>query len=412
MADGRLQDSSDLRRTVSLPALVFYGVGTILGAGIFVVIGEVIGEAGRLAPVSYALAGLVAFATALSYSEIAARVPTAGGPIDYVETATGSHVAGSMAGWMLLAANTVSAATITSGFIGYLGVFADLHDWAVAIAVVAVLGFIAGFGMKTSTGFMAVTTSIGIVTLLAVLWATREGLLAAPVQAADGLGSLSAATAAGLFAGAFLALYSFIGFGDMALTAEEVKDVEKTMPRAIIIAFAIVFVFYVLVSSAVVGAGPAESIAEADAPLVAAVEREGWPAWPIGLASLCVIVNGALTQIIGASRLLMDIGRDGRGGAPALFGRVSAATGTPLVATATIAITVMALATFIPLKSLAEATSLIILLVFVAVNISLLLLKRKDQPDGVPNVWIGVPVIGAVTCAAAACAQLAQWIGG
>lgn len=401
---------AELARTISLPALVFYGVGTILGAGIFVVIGEVIGEAGRLAPLSYALAGLVAFATALSYAEIAARIPTAGGPIDYVGTASGSRIAGSLAGWMLMAANTVSAATITSGFIGYLGVFIDLPDWIVAASVVAGLGFIAAFGMKTSTGFMAVTTLIGVATLFAVLWATRDGLAAAPEQIANGLGSLSLVKAAGLFAGAFLALYSFIGFGDMALTAEEVKQVETTMPRAIIIAFVIVFVFYLLVSSAVVGAGPTDAIAGANAPLVAAVEREGWPAWPVGLASLFVIVNGALTQIIGASRLLMDIGRDRRG-APGAFGRVSPKTGTPLIATAAVAVAVMTLATLVPLKSLAEATSLIIILVFLAVNISLVRLKHQSQPDGVPNVWIGFPVFGALTCLAAASAEIVRWAG-
>lgn len=399
-----------LARTISLPALVFYGVGTILGAGIFVVIGEVLGEAGKLAPVAYGLAGLVAFATALSYAEIAARVPTAGGPIDYVETATGSSMAGSLSGWLLMAANTVSAATITSGFIGYSGVFVDLPGWTVAIAIVSVLGVIAAYGMKASTGFMTITTLIGIATLLAVVWATRHGLAVAPAKAAEGLATLSPVTAAGLFAGAFLALYSFIGFGDMALTAEEVKSVETTMPRAIIIAFIIVFFFYLLVSAALVGAGPTREIAEAKAPLVAAVQREGWPAWPVGLASLCVIVNGALTQMIGAARLLMDIGRDGRG-APRAFGHLNAKTGTPMIATATIAATVIVLATLVPLKSLAEATSLIILLVFVAVNASLWMLKRKGQPDGVPNLWIGVPVIGAATCALAACAQAVQWIG-
>ena len=74
--------------------------------------------------------------------------------------------------------------------------------------------------------------------------------------------------------------------------------------------------------------------------------------------------------------------------------------------------TVMVLATLVSLKFLAEATSLIILLVFVAVNTSLVFLKRKSQPADVPNMWIGVPVIGAVTCTAAACAQVARWVAG
>ncbi|NHK28609.1 amino acid permease [Parvularcula flava] len=398
-----------LSRSISLPWLVFYGVGTILGAGIFVVIGKVIGEAGALTPIAYLIAGLVAFATALSYAEIAARIPTAGGPIDYVERASGLKHLGSLAGWGLVAANTVSAATITSGFIGYLGVFIDLPDWLVAIGIIIALASLAAVGMKASTMFMAMTTIIGMVTLVAVVWAVRDGLAATPVMLAEELGGISSMAAIGLFGGTFLALYSFIGFGDMVLTAEEVKKVEKTLPRAIVIAFAIVFVFYLLVSSAVVGAGPTEQIAEAEAPLVAVVERAGWPAWPVGIASLFIIVNGALTQIIGAARLLMDIGRDGRG-APGVFGQINQRTGTPVVATIAIGTIVMLLAVFVPLKQLAEATSLIILIVFAAVNLSLLALKAKSQPDGVPNMWIGVPIIGAVTSAGAVATQILLWV--
>ena len=403
------QTDPTLSRSVSLPRLVFYGVGTILGAGVFVVIGKVIGEAGTLTPLAYLIAGLVAFATALSYAEIAARVPTAGGPIDYVERASGLKYLGSLAGWGLMAANTVSAATITSGFTGYLGVFVDVPDWAVAIGIVLALSALAAIGMKASTLFMAATTIIGMVTLIAVVWAARDGLAATPGMIVDRLGGISSVAAIGLFSGTFLALYSFIGFGDMVLTAEEVKKVEKTLPRAIVIAFAIVFVFYLLVSSAVVGAGPTEPIAEAEAPLVAVVERAGWPAWPVGIASLCIIVNGALTQIIGAARLLMDIGRDGRG-APGVFGRVSRRTGTPVMATLTIGFIVMLLAAFVPLKQLAEATSLIILIVFAAVNLALLALKSHSQPDGVPNMWIGVPVIGAITSGGAVATQVWLWV--
>lgn len=407
-------DTSDktgptLSRSITLPWLVFYGVGTILGAGIFVVIGKVIGEAGALTPLAYLIAGLVAFATALSYAEIAARVPTAGGPIDYVERASGLKHLGSLAGWGLAAANTVSAATITSGFIGYLSVFADVPDWTVAIGIVLALATLAAVGMKASTMFMAMTTIIGMVTLVAVVWAVRDGLTSTPGLIADNLGGVSSMAAIGLFGGTFLALYSFIGFGDMVLTAEEVQKVEKTLPRAIVIAFAIVFVFYLLVSTAVVGSGPTEAIAEAEAPLVAVVERAGWPAWPVGIASLCIIVNGALTQIIGAARLLMDIGRDGRG-APRVLGRIHHKTGTPVIATAAIGAIVMVLAAFVPLKQLAEATSLIILLVFASVNLALLALKRKSQPDGVPNMWIGVPVIGALTSSGAVVTQVWFWV--
>jgi amino acid transporter len=128
---------------------------------------------------------------------------------------------------------------------------------------------------------------------------------------------------------------------------------------------------------------------------------------PIAIASLFVIVNGALTQIIAASRLLFDIARDGRG-APGLFASVSDRTDTPIPATLLITATTLTLALLLPLKSLAEVTSFAILLVFVGVNLSLVRMKRQSQPDDVPNIPILVPGIGAVAAIAALVGQLVQ----
>ncbi|WP_420392228.1 APC family permease [Acuticoccus sp.] len=373
---GTLQEprSGGLRRDVGLLQLVFYGSGTILGAGIFVVVGEVLSEAGHLAPLAYLLAAIVAITSALSFAEVAARIPTSGGPIDYLERAFGLRWLGSATGWTLMVANTVSAATIVTGFVAYLSSFAPVPDWlATSLLVVALVG-IAIAGMNESAWLMTVTTVIGIATLLVVLFALRDGLWAAPGAVLEGIaggggeGGASAAGLGGLFAGAILAVYSFIGFGDMAQTAEEVRDVKRTMPRAMMISLAIVFVFYLAISGALVGTGSLQAIAEAEAPLVAAVEAVGWPGLPIAVASLFIIVNGALTQIIASSRLLLDIARDGRG-APSALAAISSRTRTPVLATLLVGAVVLTLALLVPLKSLAEATSFAILLVFVGVNL-------------------------------------------
>jgi len=250
---------------------------------------------------------------------------------------------------------------------------------------VIVLGGVAVVGMKESTWLMTATTLIGIAALLAVLWALRCALVEAPAEVLAGLGwgaepgggtetgtgNATTSSMAGfsmLFAGAILAVYSFIGFGDMAQTAEEVRDVKRTLPRAMMISLAIVFVFYILIAMALVGTGRLEVIADASAPLVKAVELAGWPGLPVAIASLFVIVNGALTQIIAASRLLLDIARDGRG-APGVLAHVNDTTDTPIPATLIIAATVLVLALLVPLKSLAEMTSFAILVVFVGVNL-------------------------------------------
>jgi amino acid transporter len=199
----------------------------------------------------------------------------------------------------------------------------------------------------------------------------------------------------------------------VAQTAEEVKDVKKTLPRAMWIVLVIVFVFYLAVSAALGGRTDIEAIAEADAPLVyAATDGNGIPALPLAIASLFVIINGALTQIIAASRLLLDMGRDGRSKLPGWVGKVNDTTDTPIIATLLSLAVVLVLALFIPLATLASGTSLAILIVFVFVNAALWRLKRQDQPDDVPNMWIGVPIIGVVLCVLAIVGQLTLWLTG
>lgn len=402
-----------LARSMGLGTLTFYGIGTILGAGIFVVIGEVMGKAGALAPIAYAAAGLVAVFTALSFAEIAARVPTAGGPIDYTEQAFGSPALAAVVGWLLIIANIVSGATITTGFVSYLNSFLDLPQWLATTGLVVVLGVISIAGMKQSAWFMTITTSVGLVTLLVMLWLMRDSLLGWPAAfaAGEGVGSASAATA--ILAGAFLAIYSFIGFGDVAQTAEEVKDVKTTLPRAMWIILIVVFVFYIAVSAALGGRDDIQDIANADAPLVyAATQDSGFPALPLAIASLFVIVNGALTQVIAASRLLLDLGRDNRSGMPDWLGRVNETTNTPIIATLLTVAVVLVLALFVPLGALASGTSLVILAVFIAVNAALWKMKRESQPDDVPNMWMIVPILGVVFCTLTVIGQVVLWVTG
>ena len=414
MADqAKTGGGSGLDRSVGTFGLTFYGIGTILGAGIFVVIGEVIGRAGALSPLAYMLAATVAVTTALSYTEIAARVPTAGGPIDYMEKAFGLSWLAALIGWVLVVANIVSGATITTGFVSYLEAWVEMPEWIPTVGLIVLLTLVASGGMKESAWFMAGTTIIGLMVLALIVWINREGLVASPsamLEAFQGDGSaIEGSIAFALIGAAFLAMYSFIGFGDMAQTAEEVEDVKTTLPRAMILALIVVFVCYLVVAMAVTGSGEPSEIADARAPLVQAVERYGWTGWPFILASLFVIVNGGLTQIIAAARLLLDLARDGRG-APAFLSQVNEKTDTPIMATLFSSGIALLLALLIPLGRLAQATSLAILVVFFAVNAALFVLKRRDQPESVPDIWIGWPVLGMVFCAGAVIGQVVLWL--
>lgn len=399
-----------LQREMNLTGLVFYGTGTILGAGIFVVIGEVLGKAESATPLAYALAGLVAVFTALSFAEIGARIPTAAGAIDYLKGAFGDrfHLP-AIVGWLLIVANVVSGATITTGFVSYLQSFVPISNWLATIGLVLVVGFISIAGMKQAAWFMSLTTFVGLATLLTILWLTRDGLFAWPGMLIEGdmLGQEGSGTFAMVFAGAFLALYSFIGFGDMAQTAEELKRPKRNLPLGIVITIILVFSFYLLIAMALSGLEDIAGIADADAPLVHAATRStDFPALPLALASLLVIINGSLTQIVAASRLLMDLGRDKRGGVPRQLGKVNERTDTPVRATLIVLVIALALALFIPLGTLAAGTSFAILLVFALVNLALWRLKRQSQPDDAPNLLIGVPVIGFALCALTIIGQL------
>ena len=405
-----------LKRDMGFGGLVFYGTGTILGAGIFVVIGEVMGEAGPAAPLAYALAGLVAVFTALTFAEVGARVPTAAGAIDYVEAGFGDRAAlPAIVGWLLIAANIVSGATITTGFVSYLSSFVEVPGWIATVGLLSIVGFVSIAGMKQAAWFMTATTALGLLTLLAILWLARDGLFAWPGLLRDGsvLEGAGSAAFTGILAGAFLAIYSFIGFGDMAQTAEELKRPKRNLPRGIVVTIVIVFAFYLLIATALGGLEDIEGIAQADAPLVHAATRGGeFPALPLALASLLVIVNGALTQIVAASRLLMDLGRDSRGGVPGKAGEVSEKTDTPVVATLAVLAVVLALALFVPLDTLASLTSLVILLVFAMVNAALWRLKRRSQPEDAPNLWMAVPAIGLVLCVLTIAGQVVLWTTG
>lgn len=400
-----------LRRTIGLGGLVLYGTGTILGAGIFVVIGEVLGIAGPLAPFAYALAALVAIFTALSYSEIAARLPSAGGPIVYTAEAFGSPMLSGAVGWVLVIANIVSGATITTGFVTYLSSLVELPPWLATAGMIGVLGYLAIVGIKESALFMAISTTISIAALIVILWLTRDGFATWPTRLQETAGFADPGAVSALIAAAFLAVYSFIGFGDVAQTAEEVKDVRHTLPRAMWLTLALVFTLYAAISIALGGSGDLAAIAEAEAPLVyAATGGDGPLVLPLTLVSLVVIFDGALPQIIAAARLLMDMGRDRRAGVPSAMARIDARTRTPVIATLATLAAMLVLALFVPLGTLASWTSLAILLVFIAVNASLWRLKRRSQPEGVPNIWPLVPMLGVVVCSLTVLGQLALWL--
>jgi amino acid transporter len=180
----------------------------------------------------------------------------------------------------------------------------------------------------------------------------------------------------------------------MVNVAEEVKDVRRTLPRAILWTLALTVVLYLALSITCVLVVPPEELGDSDAPLALVLERAtGQAPFGISLVALLAMLNGALVQVIMASRVLYGLSRDGQ--IFAAFGRVHPRTRTPLLATAAVTAIVAVLAAGFELAALAEAAALITLVVFASVNLALVGLKRRgNPPEGVIRVPFWVPLCG------------------
>ena len=391
-----MQENEKLKRSLGLWLLVFYGLGNILGAGIYVLVGKVAGEAGYYAPLSFMLAAFVAAFTAFTYAELSARYPVSAGEAVYLQEGFKQTWLSKLGGVLIAASGMLSAATIVRGFSGYMQVFVELPDWLLIVAALFTLGLVAIWGISESVKVAAVFTLLEIVGLLLIIAVGSSKLDTLPdvVTTLPSLGDFQVWP--GIFLGAFLAFYAFIGFEDMVNVAEEVKNPEKNMPRAIIIALIVSTVLYALVSVvAIVNLSP-EALAASKAPLADIyTSATGQKPIVITFISLFAVINGALIQLIMSSRILY--GMSNRGWLPAIFLQLNKRTQTPIFATVFVVLTITLLALWFPIEKLAESTSYLILTIFFLVNIALLRIRKcYALPENVRGYPVWVPVIGAL----------------
>lgn len=383
-----------LRRALSLPLVTFYGLGTILGAGIYVLVGEVAGAAGMFAPLAFLVAAVVAAFTAFTYAELSARHPLSGAEAVYVQEGLGRRELSTLVGLLIVFSGLVSSATLVNGFVGYLGVFIELPEILVICLVVLSLGVLAFWGILESVSVAAVATIIEIAGLILIIAVSGSSFATLPERLPELIPPMQSNAWWGIAMGAFLAFYAFIGFEDMVNVSEEVKDPQRTMPRAIILALVVSTALYFVVVTAAVLTLPQSTLSESDAPLAALFENAtGKRPTIIALISLFAVINGALIQMIMASRMLYGMGR--AGWLPERLGSVGERTRTPVIATVTIVIGVFLFALWLPLVTLAKLTSFAILVVFILVNLALIRIKRTQQtPAGIRVYPIWIPYGG------------------
>jgi APA family basic amino acid/polyamine antiporter len=376
-----------LRPTLKLWQLTASGVGIVIGAGIYVLVGEAAREAGAALWLSFAVAALLAGLTALTYCELAGMFPSAGVEYEWASRAFNPFV-GFLAGWMMAVTYLVAAAAVSLGFAEYLRQFVGVDERLAAGMLLCLLTAVVVAGIQHSIWLSAALAALQI-----------GGLVLVIVAGAPHVGERSlveGATAANVLSGAALVFFAFIGFDDIATLSEETDDAATTVPRALLLTLAISGGLYVLVGICAVSAVGADTLASSSRPLAAVIDSE-WGSKGSGIISIIALAatfNTALLMLTAASRLLYAMARsgalpsplakvDGRGHAPRIAAVVALAITLPFAASGGLGL-------------VASVTDFAVYSTFIAVNLSVIALRYRapgaSRPFRMPLSLAGMPV--------------------
>ncbi len=408
-------EHTTLKRSMGLLALTMFSVGSIVGTGIFVILGEAVPKAGPAVLISFVLAAVTCAFSAFSYAELAGSIPVSGSSYSYAYATLGELVAW-VCGWCLMLEYGVSVAAVAVGWGQYLNEFLSVWGLEIpaqfanppgeeggvfnipAVIVVVACAFLLLRGASESAKVNTIMVFIKIGILLffcAIAFTAFEPGNFAPFAP---LG------VAGISAAAGQVFFSYIGFDAASTAGEEAKNAKKDLPRAIILSLIIVTILYVLVTAAAIGARPWEEFEGAGAEAVLAsiaadVTGSQWAPTLIALGAVISIFSVVLVVMYGQTRILFAMGRDGM--LPKVFTKVNPKTQTPVNNTIIVTVIISLLAAFVPLGQLAEATSIGTLAAFAIVNFGVIALWRArpelERTFKVPLMPL-MPILGVVFC--------------
>jgi APA family basic amino acid/polyamine antiporter len=418
------EPAHQLRRSLGPLELIVFGVGVIIGTGIFVLTGKAAGvQAGPAVALSFVFAGIACALAALCYAEFASTVPVAGSAYTFSYASLGELIAW-VIGWDLILELALGASTVAVGWSTY---FADLMDsagitipaWAygnghnlVAAAIIALLTAVICFGIKVSSRvnmtMVAIKISIVLFVIVAGLFYVKTANYSPfiPPSGSPGAGGATSTPSllqdlgfapgsfgiSGIFTGAALVFFAFIGFDIVATTAEETRRPQRDMPIGILGSLAICTALYVAVSLVVTGMVKYTDIS-VDAPLAEAFRSVGKPGFAtlISVGALFGLTTVMMVLMLGQSRVFFAMSRDRL--LPPVFSRVNPRFGSPVRTTLITGAAVALLSTFVPLSELAELVNIGTLFAFILVAIGVLVLRRKrpELPRGFRCP--GVPVV-------------------
>lgn len=377
--DMTTRTQAHLIRALGLGALIIYGVGDILGAGIYAVVGKIAGHAGPLTWLAFAIAMSVVLLTALCYGELGSRFPQSGGVSIYVQEAFGNEWLSLLAGFLLLGATVLSMSTLTQAFVGYLNTLGmNIPKWVGISSFLVILLLINLRGIKQSSIANIMSTAVEVGGLLIVL-ACGLWYLTKPHIHPIVISPANRPSVYDVLQGAALAFFAFTGFEDLANVAEEVKQPEKNMPRAILAALGAAGLLYLGVSWVATAIIPGNELGQSEAPLLAVVNKAypPFPTYVFSIIALFAVFNTTLLNYITASRLLYGMAHTRL--LPPFLQVIHPKYHTPYVAILFIFPLVLSLGLIGTLKGLAGSTSAVVLTVFSLSSAALIKVKWREK---------------------------------
>ncbi|MFA5347568.1 MAG: APC family permease [Methanoregula sp.] len=389
--------SPPLRRELGLFEVTLSGAGIILGAGVYVLIGQAAGLAGNALWLAFGLSAIMALLTGLSYAELSSMFPKAGAEYDYITNAFNTRLA-FVIGWLVFLSGVLAAATVALGFAGYFSALTSFPLIISAVGLLVLLTALLGYGIKETARFAVISTLVevsGLVIIIAI------GL---PHLGSVNYGEMPQGFS-GLFAASALIFFAYQGFESMVKFSEETKSPETTIPKALIFAFAICIILYILVALSVVSVLGWQQLSVSKAPFVDIVSNTLGPgaAILIAIIALFATANTALMSMYASSRILYGMAGSSR--LTSVFAWVHKGTQTPWTAILLCGILSIALIFAGDIAFIANVTNFTLFVTFIVINAAVIVLRyhspESRRPFRIP-FSIGrlplIPLAGLVFC--------------
>ena len=385
-----MQGKVKLRRTLGLFEVTLSGIGIILGAGIYALIGEAAGLAGNAVWISFALSALVAVFTGLSYAELASMFPKASAEYEYTSQAFGRFPA-FIIGWLIIFSGVIGAAAVSLGFAGYFQALTGVPLLPSALLLLAVLSAIISVGIKQSARLAIIFTAIEALGLVIII------ILGIPYLGRVNLLEMSPLGFSGIFQASALIFFAFMGFEEMVKLSEETKDPEKNIPRGLMLAISASIVLYITVALSAVSVLGWERLSQSSAPFadIAYSALGANASTIISIIALFATTNTVLLMLLASSRIIYGMAQSGS--LPQILANVHPQRRTPWTATLLSMALAMAFVSFQDIAFVANVNNFTIFVTFMVINAALIVLRyRKPEvyrPFQVPFSWGRFPLL-------------------